>query len=112
MATEQNFSIRKGRTCTITVDIVGVSVWTDIVAKLFADYDIEASDPILQVTGTIDPVLNKATFTIVSDDTNELDAQTSLRYEVVLYKTDGSYVKDSNYGLLNIAPAVKIDPTT
>jgi hypothetical protein len=112
MATQTNFSIRKGRTCTIVVTITGITIWTDLIAKLVAAYDMESSVLDIELTGYIDPVAGTATFNFTPESTEELEAQTSLRYEVTIYKTDGSYVKDSNYGLLNIAPAVKIDPTT
>jgi hypothetical protein len=110
MATEQHFSIRKGRTCSLTIDITGVTIWTDIVAKLFADYDLDTSAPEIILTGTIDTGNSQATFTFDKDTTKNIEAQRSLRYEASLYKVDGSYIKDVSYGLLNIAPTVKEHP--
>jgi hypothetical protein len=112
MATEQNFSIRKGRTCTVTVTITGVSVWTDLVARLFADYDLEVSAPLIVLTGTINQGNSTASFDFTNQTTLELVAQSSLRYEVGLYKSDGSYIKDTNYGLIHIGPVVKEHPNT
>jgi hypothetical protein len=108
MATEQHFSIRKGRTCSITVNVTDVSDYTGLVAKLFASYD--DSEVELVLDGTIDPVANTITFATTAADTASLEAQSSLRYEVSLYKADGSYVKDTNYGLINIGPVVNEHP--
>jgi len=110
MATEQNFSIRKGRTCSITVNVTDVSDYTGLVAKLFASYD--DSEVVLVLTGTIDPPTNTIAFATTAADTETLEPQSSLRYEVSLYKSDGSYVKDTNYGLINIGPVVKEHPNT
>jgi hypothetical protein len=110
MATHQDFSIRKGRTGTIVVTITGITIWTDLLAKLIANEEMDASAPDIELIGTIDPVLNTATFSYTKDDTKNITAS-SLYYQVTIYKADGSYIKDSNYGLLNIAPVVKIDPT-
>ena len=110
MATTQNFSIRKGRTCTIVTDVVGVSNWTGISAKLFADYDMDASLPDIVLAGTIDQAQNKISFDFTKDTTKNLEAQSSLYYEIGIYKADGSYIKDTTIGLLHIAAAVKEHP--
>ena len=112
MATEQHFSVRKGRTCTITVDVVGVSNWTGITSKLFAAYDMGESTPEIVLVGTIDTGQNKISFDFLKDTTEDLEVQTSLRYEVAIFKADGSYIKDTNYGLINIGPVVKDHPNT
>lgn len=112
MATEQHFSIRKGRTCTVVVTITGVSDYTGLVAKLFADVDMGVSAPQIVLTGTIAPAQNTASFDFADDTTAPLEAQSSLRYEVSLFKADGSYIKDTNYGLINIGPVVNEHPNT
>lgn len=111
MATELNFTIRKGRTCAIQIPVTGISNWTGITAKLFAHTDMDASIADIVITGTIDQPTNTITFTFIHDDTKDIDALSFLYYDVTLYKSDKSYLKDSTTGLIAIEPAVKIDPT-
>ena len=112
MATELNFSIKKGRTCTIQVPITGITIWTGIIAKLFASKEMEQSASDIIIVGTIDTPSNTASFSFAGTDTENLDIQTSLYYDVDLYKADGSYIKTCTKGLLHIAASVKIDPRT
>ena len=110
MAVEQNFTIRRGRTSTIVVTVTGISTWTGLVAKLFASENFEDSSPTLVLTGTVDAVLNTVTFALTNAATKDITV-TQLYYEITIYKADKSYLKDSNYGLIYIAPVVKEDPT-
>jgi hypothetical protein len=110
MATHQDFSVSRGRTGTIIVTVTGVSSWVGLVAKLFAT-DAIGNAPLITITGTIDGAQNKITFSYVATDTDEIE-QSSLYYEIVLYNVGRSYVKTTDYGLLNIAEVIKIDPTT
>ncbi len=43
------------------------------------------------------------------DDTKDITTS-SLYYTVTVYKADRSEIKDTNFGLLYIAPAVDVDP--
>jgi hypothetical protein len=108
MATPINFSIRKGRTETITVTVENVTIWTGLVAKLFASLN-KGDIPAIQLSGAINEIENELSFSFLSSSTKNLLAS-SLYYEIVLYKQDGSYVKDCNYGILSIEPVVVADP--
>jgi hypothetical protein len=107
---QQNFSISKGRTGTFTVPVTGVASWTALFAKLFAT-DAIGNSALVTLTGAIDGPNNKIVFNYLNSDTVNL-TQSSLYYEIVIYKADKSYMKACTYGLLNIAPVVKVDPTT
>jgi hypothetical protein len=109
MATEQNFSIEKGRTGNIVVTVTGVSSWTGINAKLFAT-DVKGNPILMTLIGTIDAPNNKITFPYLYADTANI-TQDNLYYEVVIYKTDKTYVKTTDYGLINLETGVKLDPT-
>jgi len=110
MATEQNFSIRKGRTSEIEVYVPDVDDWTGLAAKLYAYSSLEESSIVFAVDGVIAESSNTITFEITHDDTKEVE-ETSLHYEIVVYAIDKSYIKDTNYGLIYIAPVGMIDPT-
>jgi hypothetical protein len=110
MATEQNIVITKGSTGTIVVTVTGVSSWTGLLAKLFAS-DVRGNAPVITLTGVIDGANNKITFTYAYSDTASL-TKSPLHYDVIIYKTDKSYIKTTNYGLLGLATPVKLDPTT
>jgi len=109
MATQQNFSIRKGRSGTITVSVTGVSDWTDIEAVLVAA--LRSEDTLaMELTGSIDEANNVITFDYTFDDTDNLQAS-KYQYEVILYKSNKSYVKTVLYGVMTVVGVVKVDPT-
>lgn len=110
MATEQNFSITKGRTGTIIATITGVASWTGINARLVASRDYEGT-PAIDLDGEIDEVNNQITFTYTFSDTKDLD-YTSYVYEIIIYKDDKSYIKRALYGTISINRSVVIDPTS
>jgi len=110
MATNTNFTIRKGRTGTIILTVTGVSSWTDLKAKLIAS---KTNGGIINIslTGVIDAENNIITFTYTHDTTKGL-AVYNYYYEIVLYKEDKTYLKSINYGLIYIEDVVKIDPVS
>jgi hypothetical protein len=108
MAKLQNFSIDKGRTGTIVVTVTGVSIWTGLIAKLFAT-DAKGGAILMTLTGTIDEGQNKISLSYTHNDTKDITLL-GLYYEIVIYKEDRSYIKSTNYGMLNILPVVKTDP--
>ena len=110
MATESNFSIRRGRTGTITVTVTGVSDWNNMIAKLYAYSDQESSSVDMVLTGTCDGPNNKITFNYSHSDTKVL-MKSSYYYDITIYKADYSYVKDVNYGLIYIEPVAKRNPS-
>lgn len=109
MATQQNFAIRKGRTETITVTVTGVDDWTGILAKLVAVSTI-GNTPDITLTGVVEDSSDEVVFTFLHDTTDDLTS-TKYYYEIILYKADKSYIKDTNYGIITITETVVNDPT-
>ncbi len=62
-----------------------------------------------EVTGTINDAEDTIIFNYDYDDTKDITTS-SLYYTVTVYKADRSEIKDTNFGLLYIAPAVDVDP--
>ena len=110
MATEQNFTIRKGRTGNVVVTVSDITNWTGLLAKLYIYDEIEQSSVVLTLTGTIDAPNNKVTFPYTHTDTDDLEGGKSYYYDVTIYNATNTYVKDSNYGLIYVAPVAQVSP--
>jgi len=111
MATRGDISIEKGRTGTIEVTVTGVDDWAGKLAKLFASTTYGDATPDIELTGTIDTATGIVTFDIIFTDTSTL-TEKRYYYEVVIYEADKSYVRNTNYGNLNLLETIKTDPTT
>ena len=110
MATEQNFTVRKGRTSEVVVTVLDVDDWTGLDTKLYAYSSMEESSVEFTVDGVVAQSANEITFNITHDMLKDLDVS-SLYYEVVVYRSDKTYIKDTNYGLIYIAPVGLTNPT-
>ena len=109
-AERQDFTIEKGRTEIVLVTVEGVTDWTDILAKLQASYVIGTVPPDIVLGGTVYPEDNQVSFAFSFLSTNAL-TQSNLHYEVVLYKADKTFVRNSTYGDIRVKGVVRIDPT-
>ncbi len=108
MATKKDIALRQGRTGIVSVVVSGVADWTGITAKLFAALK-KGGEVVLELDGGVSEIDDTITFPYVNSDTVELE-QTSYYYEVALFKTDGTYIKDAVYGTLTIVGTVKPNP--
>lgn len=109
MATKQDFEIEKGRTSVIVDTITGVDDWTEVLAKLNAVYRL-GDTPDIELVGTVYPETDQVSFAFAASDTADLTYR-NLHYEIVLYKTDKSFVRNPTSGIIKLITPVDIDPT-
>ena len=102
--------IDKGRTGTITI-IASDEITDDtLLVKLFATSKVGV-DPEVTLVGDINSDGITIIFTYTHDTTKDLTVK-SLRYEIVLYASDLTFVKNISNGLFYVDDVIKIDPTT
>jgi high-affinity K+ transport system ATPase subunit B len=109
MATNKDFSIRIGRSYNITTTVSGIDDWTGKNAVLTAGRGYDADTLVLEKSGTIATSTNKITFELSANETRELSG--TYNYEITIYENDGSFVKDTNFGLLKMLNVVDKNPT-
>jgi hypothetical protein len=104
-----NLSLTKGRTKTIKFDVTGVDSWTGMLCKLYA---VTRINDIFQfeLDGAIDTGNNIISFDFLYDTFLDL-VNNELAYEIVLYKSDKSYVKTIYSGFISVQTPKLIDPT-
>jgi len=107
MATQSNIDIRRNRLVTITVDVTGVSSWTDMLSRFYLANSVGGSI-LLDIEATPDGPNNKITAVISPSNTSLLSG--TYYYELILYKADLSYLKTVIFGKGKIANVIKIMP--
>jgi len=110
MAENENFTIEKARGGTIVVTVTGVTSWTGILAKLVASEGFGVTTPDISLTGIIDPVTNKISFSFTQSHT-ELLTSDLFHFEVILYKSDGSFgPRNCTKGMLTLEEVILENP--
>ena len=105
MATQSDIQIRRNRTATITMDVSGVPSWAGLFSRFYLATSV-GGNILLDLDATPDGGNNKITATLSSANIANLSG--TYYYEVILYKTDLSYLKTVLYGKCKIANVIKV----
>ena len=105
MATQSDIQIRRNRTVTITIDVTGVSSWVGMLSRFYLASSIGGSI-ILDLEATIDSGSNRITAVISS--TNLANLSGTYYYEIILYKSDLTYLKTVIFGKCKISNVIKV----
>lgn len=101
--------VPRGRTGQVIFSVIGMTDWTDIIAKMYVTNRTDGT-VIYTLTGSTIPETNKAVFPYNFSDSSTM-ASGTYSFEAVLYRADKSFVKTIDSGIFIVKSSQKTDPT-